>query len=202
VDQGSTITFSSLPSSQIDVTKRLAAHEAFKVVIGDEVYAQDWFAPDLAKVIDNGIPVQTPWDEIHPPEGANNSLVLPCFTFAILFVVNIPGQPRNNELVLTPKSITRILDGLATNWTDGEITADNLWINSLSPAPGFIKVRAKYLVSYQHVKRLCTLSTKSPELYSYLTQDRLSTILYILSIVIHTGSWTGVCKVSRLCHWY
>jgi len=21
-------------------------------------------------------------------------------------------------------------------------------------------------------------------------------------LVIHTGSWTGVCKVSRLCHWY
>jgi len=22
------------------------------------------------------------------------------------------------------------------------------------------------------------------------------------TLVIHTGSWTGVCKVSRLCHWY
>ena len=21
-------------------------------------------------------------------------------------------------------------------------------------------------------------------------------------VVIHTGSWTGICKVSRLCHWY
>jgi len=24
----------------------------------------------------------------------------------------------------------------------------------------------------------------------------------VLLIVIHTGSWTGICKVSRLCHWY
>jgi len=23
-----------------------------------------------------------------------------------------------------------------------------------------------------------------------------------LALVIQTGSWTGVCKVSRVCHWY
>jgi len=143
VDEWSEITFSSLPSSQIDVTKRLAANEAFKVVIGDDVYTKDWVAPDLAKVVNNGMPVQKPWDEIHPATGSDTSLVLPWFTFAIHFVVNIPGQPDDEELVLTPNSITKILDGLATNWTDIDITIDNPWIDSLSPAPGLIKVRAK-----------------------------------------------------------
>jgi len=143
VDKWSEITFSSLPSSQIDVTKRLAANEAFKVVIGDDVYTKDWVAPDLAKVVNNGMPVQKPWDEIHPATGSDTSLVRPWFTFAIHFVVNIPGQPDDEELVLTPNSITKILDGLATNWTDIDITIDNPWIDSLSPAPGLIKVRAK-----------------------------------------------------------
>jgi len=24
----------------------------------------------------------------------------------------------------------------------------------------------------------------------------------VKSVAVHTGSWTGHCKVSQLCHWY
>jgi len=30
------------------------------------------------------------------------------------------------------------------------------------------------------------------------SKKRTNTHIYL---VIHTGSWTGVCQVSRLCHW-
>ena len=143
VDEWSEVNFDTMPFSEIKVTERLSENEAFKVVIGDEVYEQAWMAQDLEKLINDGMPVDKPWSDIHPPTGSDSSLVLPWFAFAVHFIVNIPGQPEDKELVLTPNSIRKILDGHATNWTDSDITIDNPWIESLSPAPGFIKVRAQ-----------------------------------------------------------
>ena len=33
-------------------------------------------------------------------------------------------------------------------------------------------------------------------------QTQLPCILGKVELVIQTGSWTGICNVSRLCHWY
>ena len=63
------------------------------------------------------------------------------FSFAIHFVVNIVNQPTDKELVLTPNSIRKILDGLDTTWTDPDIIVDNDWISTISPKPGIVKVR-------------------------------------------------------------
>ena len=68
-------------------------------------------------------------------------MVFPLYTFAIHFVVNIPSQPADQQFVLTPRTLRKILNGLATNWTDADIAADNPWINTISPRPGYIKVR-------------------------------------------------------------
>ncbi len=59
--------------------------------------------------------------------------------------MNIVNQPTDKELVLTPNSIRKILDGLDTTWTDPDIIVcnivDNDWISTISPKPGIVKVR-------------------------------------------------------------
>ena len=127
-------------SSQIDTSKRLQSNEAFKVVIGEEVYQQAWAKEDRDKVLAQGAPISKKWSEIHPAKGEDTSLVLPWLTFAVHFVYSIPGRPANQDLVLTPTSLKKILNGQASNWTDSDIIIENPWISSLSPAPGFIQV--------------------------------------------------------------
>jgi len=38
-------------------------------------------------------------------------------------------------------------------------------------------------------------------LHKHISQNHANLTMTIV-LVIQTGSWTGVCKVSRLCHWY
>lgn len=140
VDPLSEISVLGVQSSKVDVTKRLLSNEAFKVVIGDDVFRQEWVKQDLDKLLINGKPNKKKWSEIHPVTGADASLVLPWFTFAIHFVYNIPNQPEDKNLVLTPVTIKKILDGKASNWTDSDIAVENPWIASIVPPPGFIKV--------------------------------------------------------------
>ena len=128
-------------SSQIDTSKRLQSNEAFKVVIGEEVYQQAWVKEDRDKVLAQGTPISKKWSEIHPAKGDDTSLVLPWLTFAVHFVYSIPGRPANQDLVLTPTSLKKILNGQASNWTDSDIIIDNPWISSLSPSPGLIQVK-------------------------------------------------------------
>jgi hypothetical protein len=141
VDPISQVTLLEKPSADIDVSKRLAFNEAFKVVLGDAVYDQPWVAEDRSLVLNNGQPVKRKWSELYPEEGRDTSMVFPFFSFAIHFVVNIVNQPTDKVLVLTPNSLRKILNGLATNWTDPDIIADNDWISTISPTPGIIKVR-------------------------------------------------------------
>jgi hypothetical protein len=140
VDPTAEVSLLALQSSQIDASKRLQSHEAFKVVIGEEVYQQAWVKEDRDKVLAQGAPISKKWSEIHPAKGDDTSLVLPWLTFAVHFVYSIPGRPANQDLVLTPTSLKKILNGQASNWTDSDIIIDNPWITSLSPAPGFIQV--------------------------------------------------------------
>jgi ABC-type phosphate transport system substrate-binding protein len=62
-------------------------------------------------------------------------------TFAVHFVYSIPGRPADQDLVLTPTTLKKILNGQASDWTDSDIIIDNPWISSLSPAPGSIQVK-------------------------------------------------------------
>lgn len=141
VDPMSDVTLLEKPSADIDLSKRLASNEAFKVVLGDAVYDEPWVAEDRSFVLKNGQPVKGKWSELYPVEGRDASMVFPFFSFAIHFVVNIVNQPTDKELVLTPNSIRKILNGMATTWTDPDIIADNDWISTISPKPGIIKVR-------------------------------------------------------------
>ena len=74
-------------SSVVDVSKRLQPNEAFKVVVGDEVYSQPWVAQDRSKVLTaTGEPVDIEWSKIHPETGADASLVTQ--------LVGFPGLPE------------------------------------------------------------------------------------------------------------
>jgi hypothetical protein len=140
VDSVSDVTITEVPaSSGIDVSKRLLPNEAFKVVLGDGVYRQSWVTEDRSIVLGQGRPVDKRWNQLYPETGQNSSMVFPLYTFAIHFVVNIPGQTADQQFVLTPRTLRKILNGLATNWTDADIAADNPWINTISPRPGYIK---------------------------------------------------------------
>ena len=151
MDPTAEISLLALQSSQVDTSKRLQNNEAFKIVIGDEVYQHAWMKEDIDKVLGGvasnhsifansaqGAPVSQKWSEIHPPTGEDTSLVLPWMTFAVHFVYNIPGADQ--DLVLTPTTLKKILNGQASKWTDSDIIIDNPWISSLSPVPGFIQV--------------------------------------------------------------
>ncbi len=156
VDPSADISLLALPSSKIDTSKRLQSNEAFKVVIGDEVYQHDWVKEDREKVIPQGKPTSKDWDEIHPATGADTSLVLPWFSFGVHFVYSIPGQlcpstlsaalcpiqhpHKDKDLVLTPGTLKKILNGQGSNWTDAEILVENPWISSLPLANTAIKV--------------------------------------------------------------
>ena len=141
MDPTAEVSLRVLQSSQIDTSKRLQSNEAFKVVIGEEVYQQAWAKEDRDKVLAHGAPISKKWSEIHPPQGADTSLVLPWMTFAVHFVYSIPGRPADKDLVLTPTTLKKILNGQASDWTDSDIIIDNPWISSLSPSPGFIQVK-------------------------------------------------------------
>ena len=140
MDPTAKVSLLALQSSQIDTSKRLQSNEAFKIVIGEEVYRHAWVKEDRDKVLAQGAPISKKWSEMHPPTGDDASLVLPWLTFAVHFVYNIPGRPEDQDLVLTTTTLKKILNGQASNWTDSDIIIDNPWISSLSPAPGFIQV--------------------------------------------------------------
>ena len=157
MDPSADISLLALPSSKIDTSKRLQSNEAFKIVIGDEVYQHDWVKEDRDKVLPGGKPTTKDWDEIHPATGADTSLVLPWFSFGVHFVYSIPGQlcpltlsadkctaaafpHKDKDLVLTPGTLKKILNGQASNWTDAEILLENPWISSLPDANTAIKV--------------------------------------------------------------
>ena len=138
MDPTAEVTLLALQSSQIDTSKRLQSYEAFKVVIGEGVYQHAWVKEDRDKVLAQGAPISKKWSEMHPPTGEDTSLVLPWMTFAVHFVYNIPGADQ--DLVLTPTTLKKNLNGQASKWTDSDIIIDNPWISSLSPVPGFIQV--------------------------------------------------------------
>ncbi len=146
MDSSAEIYLLQLQSSQIDTSKRLQSNEAFKVVIGDEVYQHDWVKEDRDKVIPQGKPISKDWDEIHPATGADTSLVLPWFSFGVHFVYSIPGHlataspHKDKDLVLTPGTLKKILNGQASNWTDADIIIENPWILSLPAANTAIQV--------------------------------------------------------------
>jgi hypothetical protein len=134
VDPSADISLLALPSSKIDTSNRLQSNEAFKVVIGDEVYQHAWVKEDRDKVLREGHPIAKDWDEIHPANGADTSLVIPWFSFGVHFVYSIPGRPADKDLVLTPGTLKKILNGQASNWTDADILIENPWISSLPAA--------------------------------------------------------------------
>ena len=141
MDPTAEVSLLALQSSQIDTSKRLQSNEAFTVVIGEEVYQQAWVKEDRDKVLAQGAPISKKWSEIHHAKGDDTSLVLPWFTFAVHFVYSIPGRPADQDLVLRPTTLKKILNGKASGWTDSDIIIDNPWISSLSPAPGSIQVK-------------------------------------------------------------
>ena len=146
MDPMSDVTVTRVPaSSVIDVSKRLLPNEAYKIVLGDDVYRQPWVSEDRSIVLVNGKPVDKRWNQLYPETGQDTSMVVPLYAFAIHFMVNIRNQPKDQELVLTPKTLRKIMNGLATNWTDADIAADNAWINTISPRPGYIRVREQVL---------------------------------------------------------
>ena len=66
----SDVTVTRVPaSSGIDVSKRLLPNEAFKVVLGDDVYRQPWVAEDRSIVLVNGRPVDKRWNQLYPETG-------------------------------------------------------------------------------------------------------------------------------------
>ena len=140
MDPTAEVSFLALQTSQIDTSKGLQSNEAFKVVIEEEVYQQAWVKEYRDKVLAQGAPTLKKWSEIHPTKGDDTSLVLHWLTFAVHFVYSIPGRPADQDLVLTPTTLKKVLNGQASNWTDRDIIIDNPWISSLSPAPGFIQV--------------------------------------------------------------
>ena len=140
MDPSADISLLALPSSKIDTSKRLQSNEAFKIVIGDEVYQHDWVKEDREKVIPGGKPTSKDWDEIHPATGADTPLVLPWFSFGVHFVYSIPSRPADKELVLTPGTLKKILNGQASNWTDPDIIIENPWIKDLPSANTAIQV--------------------------------------------------------------
>ncbi len=140
MDPSAEVSLLALPASQIDTSKRLQSNEAFKVVIGDEVYQQAWVTEDRDKVLSQGKPTSKDWDEIHPATGADTSLVVPWFSFGVHFVYSIPGRPADKDLVLTPGTLKKILNGQARNWTDPDIITENPWISSVPAANAVIQV--------------------------------------------------------------
>jgi hypothetical protein len=105
IDSISEVTATPILSSVIDVSKRLQPNEAFKVVVGDEVYSQPWAAADRSKVLTAaGEPIDKAWSEIHPETGADTSLVTQLIAFSCLAVQNRSEQGDVNVLTAARRS--------------------------------------------------------------------------------------------------
>lgn len=121
-----------MPTDLIDTSERLPLNVGFRVVIGNDVYKEEWVKQDMNKVYNSGKLLGAPWDSLHPENGEDTSVVLPWFAFALHFQVSIPGQSADNELVLTPITLKGILEGTISTWNDAALLVENPWLSTLN----------------------------------------------------------------------